>query len=576
MEKKLKKEKHRLYARIMLSMFLLSLIMFATISVSILSNEKQKLEAAAYTEFNMVSDNAVYLGENGASNIDFVNYGQDLENRAHIKISDVSKTNDTSKKILAETANAVSVSYYDEKKASWFGTVDFDKFRNTLTDEQYETICNYLLEEKNEKGEYYLLVCTEFYYRENEILPRVIEVLYTKPGNDWYVQDTVVQQYTLNPVTQFGDVLYKAPGDMRNVLFEDFVLGKYEVERYLDEVDEFYKNFNADEYYYTHTEGPFPLRTGLFTYLVYYNDYTSGVQQVYVEAEEPSDDDSIGYEVIDGVYMKSDTEEYAYDIRYAKEFNILEGCIDSIIIMFIYILVLFTIVGIIIGAISWKALKKQIDQEQKLRTVTNAMAHELKTPLFIIGGYCDNLMENINKDKHEHYAYVISQQAQDMNELVVRMLEYSKLDSSSFNPKVEIFSITALINDLLSNYEQYNIEFESDKEINIMADKKLITSMLENLIENAIKYTTDVDGIKVAVKNGKLTVSNPCDRISEYDIENMWQPYHRHANNSKKDGFGLGLAIVKSVCETHNMKYRAYYSDGQITFEVILPKYSQS
>ena len=297
---------------------------------------------------------------------------------------------------------------------------------------------------------------------------------------------------------------------------------------------------------------------------------------MYVEAEEPSDDDSIGYEVIDGVYMKSDTEEYAYDIRYAKEFNILEGCIDSIIIMFIYILVLFTIVGIIIGAISWKAIKKQIDQEQKLRTVTNAMAHELKTPLFIIGGYCDNLMENINKDKHEHYAYVISQQAQDMNELVVRMLEYSKLDSSSFNPKVEIFSITALINDLLSNYEQYNIEFESDKEINITADKKLITSMLENLIENAIKYTTDVDRIKVAVKNGKLTVSNPCDRISEYDIENMWQPYHRHANNSKKDGFGLGLAIVKSVCETHNMKYRAYYSDGQITFEVILPKYSQS
>ena len=576
MEKKLKKEKHRLYARIMLSMFLLSLIMFATISVSILSNEKQKLEAAAYTEFNMVSDNAVYLGENGTSNIDFVNYGQDLENRAHIKISDVSKTNDTSKKILAETANAVSVSYYDEKKASWFGTIDFDKFRNTLTDEQYETICNYLLEEKNEKGEYYLLVCTEFYYRENEILPRVIEVLYTKPGNDWYVQDTVVQQYTLNPVTQFGDVLYKAPGDMKNVIFKDFVLGKYEVERYLDEVDEFYKNFDADEYYYTHTEGPFPLRTGLFTYLVYYNDYTSGVQQVYVEAEEPSDDDSIGYEVIDGVYMKSDTEEYAYDIRYAKEFNILEGCIDSIIIMFIYILVLFTIVGIIIGAISWKAIKKQIDQEQKLRTVTNAMAHELKTPLFIIGGYCDNLMENINKDKHEHYAYVISQQAQDMNELVVRMLEYSKLDSSSFNPKVEIFSITALINDLLSNYEQYNIEFESDKEINIMADKKLITSMLENLIENAIKYTTDVDRIKVAVKNGKLTVSNPCDRISEYDIENMWQPYHRHANNSKKDGFGLGLAIVKSVCETHNMKYRAYYSDGQITFEVILPKYSQS
>lgn len=571
MEKKIKKQKHRLYAWIMLSMFLLSLIMFVTVSSSILSSEKQKLEAEAFTEFANISDNALYWGEDGAvlSNIDFMNYGQDLENRAHVKISDVSITNDASKNIVAETANAISVSFYDEKKATWFGTIDFDKFRNTLTDEQYETICNYLLEEKNENGEHYLLVCTEFYYRENVIIPKVIEILRTKDENDWYVQDTVVQHYTLNPVTQFGDILYKSPGDMRNVLLEDFVLGKYEVERYLDKVDEFYKSFDADEYYYTHKEGPFPLRTGLFTYLVHYNDYTSGLRRVYAGDAELSGDNTLIYG-IDGK-----TEEYAYDISYAKEINVIEGCIDSIVIMFIYILVLFTIVGIIIGAISWKAIKKQIDQEQKLRTVTNAMAHELKTPLFIIGGYCDNLMENINKDKHEHYAYVISQQAQDMNELVVRMLEYSKLGSSSFTPKVEIFSITALVESLLSNYEQYNIKFESDKEINITADKKLIASMLENLIENAIKYTTDVDRIKVAIKNGKLTVSNPCDRLSEYDIENMWQPYHRHANTSKKDGFGLGLAIVKSVCEAHNMKYRAYYSDGQITFEVILPKYSQ-
>lgn len=556
MEKKLKKEKHRLYARIMLSMFLLSLIMFVTVSINILSNEKQKLEAAAFAEFTQISDSAINLGEiTSVSNFDFGNYGKDLKNRAHVVVSDAINTNNTSKKIVAETKNAISVSFYDEVKITWYGVIDFDKFRNTLTDEQYEKICNYLSEEKSKNGEYYILVCTEFYYRENEIIPKVIEVLYTNDENDWYIQDTVVEHYALNPVTQFGDVMYKAPEDFKNILPKNFVLGKYEVERHLDKVDEFYKNFDPEAYYMKHGKGPFPLRTGLFTYLVHYNDYISGYHQVYPEY---------------------DIQPYAYDISYAKEINIIEDCIDTIVMMFIYILVLFTIVGIIIGAISWKAIKKQIDQEQKLRTVTNAMAHELKTPLFIIGGYCDNLMENINKDKHEHYAYVISQQAQDMNELVVRMLEYSKLDSSSFNPKVEIFSITALINDLLSNYEQYNIEFESDKEINITADKKLITSMLENLIENAIKYTTDVDRIKVAVKNGKLTVSNPCDRISEYDIENMWQPYHRHANNSKKDGFGLGLAIVKSVCETHNMKYRAYYSDGQITFEVILPKYSQS
>ena len=52
----------------------------------------------------------------------------------------------------------------------------------------------------------------------------------------------------------------------------------------------------------------------------------------------------------------------------------------------------------------------------------------------------------------------------------------------------------------------------------------------------------------------------------------MWQPYHRKADTSDKEGYGLGLAIVKSILELHNVKYRAEYADGIITFEFNLPK----
>ena len=575
MEKKLKKEKHKLYLYIMTAMFLLSLIVFVTISISILSNEKQRLEAETYTEFTQIADNTMYLEETASIGIDeLVNLKQDLDNRAHVVISDVSNTNDRSAKILAETKNAVSVSYYDKDKVTWYGTIDFEEFRNTLTDEQYETICDYLLKDEDKNGEYYILVCTEFYHGNNDIKPKVIEVLRTKEENDWYVQDTVVEHYELEPTVLSGDILYTSPGDMKNLLYKDFVLGKYEVKRHLDTIDEFFRNFDSDEYYATHREPLFPMRTGLFEYLVYYNDYSSGYRRVYTDEAE-------GYEytIVDetdgllNMYWLV-TEPYAYDIRYAKEINIIRDCIGSIILMAIYILVLFAVVGIIIGAVSWNSIKKQIEQEQRLRTVTNAMAHELKTPLFIVGGYCENLMENINSEKREHYAYVISQQTQEMNELVVKMLEYSKLDSKSFEPKMESFNITALVRELISNYDLYNIELERDNEINITADKKLITSVIENLLDNAIKYTTDIDQIKVAVKNGKLTVSNPCAQLSKQDIDNMWQPYHRNADNSEKEGFGLGLAIVKSICEMHKMKYRAEYADGKITFEFSLPKSS--
>lgn len=562
MKKKLKKQKRRLFLSIMVSMFLLSIVVFVTIALSILSNEKQKLEADAYAEFTSFSDYASNWGGYETSILS-ANYMvddwqmRDNSSRAHIRISDVSDTNDVTNRIIAETKNAISVIFYDEAKVNCFGTIEFDDFRNTLTNEQYETICDYISREENEKGEYYLLVCTEFYQSGSRIIPRAIEIVLTKTENDWYVQDTVIEHYELNPTILDSDVLCKSPEDLRNIIYKDFVLGEYEVERYLDKVDEFYRDFNSSEYT-THTESPFPLRTGLFTYLVHYNDYTSGYKYYDIYTENEGD-----------IYKY---EPYAYDISYAKEINVLEGCVGSIIMMFIYIFVLFAIVGIIIGAISWHTLKKQIEQEQRLRTVTNAMAHELKTPLFIIGGYCDNLMENINTDKHEHYAYVISQQTQEMNELVVKMLDYSKLDSASFKPKMEMFDITELTRSIVLNYELYDIEFEYDKKVNITADKKLITSVIENLLDNAIKYTTDVERIKVTIKNGKLSVSNPCKELTKKDIDKMWQPYHRNANDSGEEGFGLGLAIVKSIFEMHNVKYRAEYADGQITFEFNLPK----
>ena len=561
MKKKLKKQKFRLFLGITLSMFLLSIIVFITIAINILNTEKEKLESDTYAEFTNIADNVTLWSENLYYDTDsFINDRQISggSDRAHIRVSDVTDTNDSTENIIAETKNAISVDFYDKEKVSYYGLINFDDLRDNLTKEQYETICDYLSRNTTANGEQYILVCTEFFYNGGTILPNVIEILLTKPENDWYIQDTVIERYVLNPDVLSSYTLCKAPEDLRNVIFKEFVLGEYEVVRYLDDVDKFWATFDSYEYYTTHREGPFPLKTGLFTYLVYYNDYKSGYKY-YVS--DPYDTEIIGT-----------SEPYAYDISYAKEINVLNGSIDTIIVMFIYIFILFSIVGVIIGAISWHTLKKQIEQEQRLRTVTNAMAHELKTPLFIIGGYCDNLMENINTEKHEHYAYVISQQTQEMNELVVRMLDYSKLDSASFSPKIELFSINILIKEIIANYEFYNIEFNFDKQTNIKADKKLITSVIENLIDNAIKYTTDIDKIKVSVKNGKFSVSNPCIELTKKDIDEMWQPYHRKADTSDKEGYGLGLAIVKSILDLHNVKYRAEYADGIITFEFNLPK----
>ena len=128
-----------------------------------------------------------------------------------------------------------------------------------------------------------------------------------------------------------------------------------------------------------------------------------------------------------------------------------------------FVFYICAIAGIIIGAVLWKAMKKQLEQEERLRTVTNSMAHQLKTPLFVIGGYAENLAENVNTDKRTHYAQVITEQTNAMNEMVCKMLDYSRLDSESFTLNIERFELTAVAKEIIENYKLDNSQLECKK-----------------------------------------------------------------------------------------------------------------
>ena len=262
-----------------------------------------------------------------------------------------------------------------------------------------------------------------------------------------------------------------------------------------------------------------------------------------------------------------DSEEtISFSCNYARKFNVLESCSYKLIFMLLFILVVFLITGVIIGAVTWQTLKKQIEQENRLRTVTNAMAHELKTPLFIISGYSENLEENINTDKRAHYCEVINEQTRSMNMLVSKMLDYSKLDSASFNLNIQKFSLTQLTSKILESYMLYDIKLESGGDVNIKADKKLIRCVIENLVDNAVKYTTDINEISVKITDKSFSVSNPCEELTKDEIKDMWQPYHRKAEHNNIEGHGLGLAMVKNILDLHKFKSGAKYMDGTITF----------
>lgn len=579
MKKKLSKQKRRLFISIAASMLVLSIIVYAVFAVTTYYSELDLLTSNSASSFHQATINM--------QNYDNGNWGNYLLNRKYdktykeiyddydadeqIKIID----NETGA-ILCQTGNAISVAFQgdlineDDKKTededsiviiendyiTGFGCVEFERFRKSMTDTQYSEITEYLTKKNAGNGEYYELLCSEYYIDKSYLQPKSVEIVQTSDDNDWYAQDKVIKHYELKPT--LADVkakLYHQTEMHRNVIDDDFVFGKYGASTALDE---YYKN------YYTDENGIQLLKDAVVsnTYEVnMYGEYEAHTiinvapfTYIYSNWEQMS------------VKPYDSEETISFSCNYARKFNVLESCSDKLIFMLLFILVVFLITGVIIGAVTWQTLKKQIEQENRLRTVTNAMAHELKTPLFIISGYSENLEENINTDKRAHYCEVINEQTRSMNMLVSKMLDYSKLDSASFNLNIQKFSLTQLTSKILESYMIYDIKLESNGDVNIKADKKLIRSVIENLVDNAVKYTTDINKITVKITSKSFSVSNPCEELTKDEIKDMWQPYHRKAEHNNIEGHGLGLAMVKNILDLHKFKSGAKYMDGTITF----------
>lgn len=581
MKKKLFKQKRRLFISIAASMLVLSIIVYAVFAVTtyyseldlLISNSASSFHQATINMQNYTNRNWGYYLLNKKYTTEFKELESGFSADEQIII-----TNNENGAILCQTENAVSVEFQGEREEktvdentseeiveiidyeSGTGCIEYERFKSSMTDSQFNEITEFLTKKNVGNDEYYELLCSEYYVDKGHIQPKSVEIVQTCENNDWYVQDKVIKHFELKPTLEDKESkLYHCQDMHRNVIDDDFVFGKYRMSTALDEYYQY-----VEDKYYTDSNGIVVPNdsAGYTSYQIdmfgEYKFYTSlrvaPFTYIYSNWEQMS------------VKPYNSEDTISFSCAYARKFNVLENCSDKLIFMLIFILSVFMITGVIIGAVTWRTLKKQIEQENRLRTVTNAMAHELKTPLFIISGYSENLEENINNDKRMHYCEVINEQTRSMNMLVSKMLDYSKLDSASFNLNIQKFSLTQLSRKTLENYMIYDIKLESDGDIIIKADKKLMKSVIENLVDNAVKYTTDICDISIKITNKSFSISNPCEELTKEEINDMWQPYHRKAEHNDIEGHGLGLAMVKNILDLHKFKSGAKYSDGKITF----------
>lgn len=197
------------------------------------------------------------------------------------------------------------------------------------------------------------------------------------------------------------------------------------------------------------------------------------------------------------------------------------------------------------------------------------VSHDLKTPLTMIKAYAEMIKDITIDDKEKTIKNldVIIEETERLNILVNDILELSKLQNNQDNLDIEEFDIVSLIKDILRRYEiiketeNYNLILESPENIIVKADKKRISQVIYNLINNAVNYTGD--DLKVIVrlteesKDCLVEIIDTGKGIDEEDLQNIWNRYYKQEKNHKRNivGTGLGLSIVKNILEQHHFDY---------------------
>ena len=188
-----------------------------------------------------------------------------------------------------------------------------------------------------------------------------------------------------------------------------------------------------------------------------------------------------------------------------------------------------------------KELEKDIEEKSKIdemrKQFISDVSHELKTPIALIQGYAEGLVENVNSDEEskKFYAEVILDETNKMDNLVKQLLELMKLEYGKREFHDKEFDLVELIQGVIQNchvmLEEKSIEvlFDAKEPIYVKADDFYIEQIITNYFTNAIKHTEEKEGkkqIRISIKlqgeKARVSVFNTGNQIAEEELDRIW------------------------------------------------------
>ncbi|MBS5523370.1 MAG: HAMP domain-containing protein [Clostridiales bacterium] len=227
-----------------------------------------------------------------------------------------------------------------------------------------------------------------------------------------------------------------------------------------------------------------------------------------------------------------------------------------------------------------KDLEKKTQIDNMRTEFLSNVSHELKTPIALIQGYAEGLMENINDDEESRnfYCEVIVDEAAKMNNIVKKLLDLNQLEFGDNNINMEHFDIVGVIRNMLSSSEilfkqkQVALDFCAQAPIYVWADVYMVEEVFNNYLSNAFNHVSGERRIKVDIvkddQHVRVSVFNTGQPIPSDDLQKIWGKFYKvdKARTREYGGSGVGLSIVKASMELLGQRYGVKNQEDGVEF----------
>jgi signal transduction histidine kinase len=236
---------------------------------------------------------------------------------------------------------------------------------------------------------------------------------------------------------------------------------------------------------------------------------------------------------------------------------------------------------------SFDTMRKALKEEQARRSrFIMGISHDLKTPLALIQGYVEAIVDGFAADPQvqKRYLSVISDKTKALDTMVSELIEFVKMETGEWRLIFREVGLRGFLSGIARRYAQdafilrrgFGAAIDLPDDLRVSMDEGLVERALENLIGNAIRYTEAGGRIELRARSdgreAELSISDTGIGIPQEDLDRIFDPFFRGTNSRREQGLGLGLTTVKSIVEGHGWRIEVASKMGEgATFSIRIP-----